>query len=107
MTTPLLPTKSLLSATKYTPKELVDDQALEDWFFETDNNAYIKRLGFIRALMTAYRAGASSVTYTFDFIEETDYLIVKIKEVSPSTNDYKYTVTRSSETSRTFTVAWA
>lgn len=109
MTTPLLPTKEQLVASKYTPKELKDDNNFEKWLFEAKNDAYIKRLGFLRSLMTAYRDGQTSFSYTFDLLEETDYIESQIKDMSPEaqTNDYLYTVTRSNPTSRTLTVSWA
>ena len=63
MTTPLIPTKTILTSTKYTPAELAADRAFENFLFQLPNDL---GLDFIRALMTAYRNGEASVSFAFN-----------------------------------------
>ncbi len=56
MTTPILPTKTLLLEYKLTPTELVADALVEQFFA----NHY----AFLAALMAAWRSGSTSLNYT-------------------------------------------
>ena len=100
MTTPLIPLKSVLTSTKYTPAELTADAAFETYLLglTTGNNEGIR---FIRAIMQAYRAGSQTVS--FDFTSTTiadnisDYLLT-------GPTNYGYSLTASGTS---ITVGWA
>ena len=64
MTTPLIPLKSVLSGTRYTPAELTEDENFEDYLLglTTGNNEGIR---FIKAIMQAYRLGLPEVTFVW------------------------------------------
>jgi len=100
MTTPLIPTKTALASTTYTPAQLVADAAVETFL--------IQHTGFVRAMMTAYRTGATSFTYVFPLPADALYMAA----ILGTGTDYDYTVTgpettQQEVTSRTITVSWA
>ena len=96
MTTPLIPTKTILANTKYTPTDLIADTAVETFLA----NHY----GFVRDMMSAYRAGDTSFSYTFPTAGDAVYM----STVIDTGTDYNYTVTGPEpSTPRTITVSWA
>ena len=58
MTTPVLPTKAQLLAYTLTPTLLIRDAEVETFLIQTDKCAFLQRL------FSAWRSGASDVTYT-------------------------------------------
>ena len=102
MTSPLIPTKDSLLKTQYTPAELIADQGLETWLFG-DASTRVSRIGFIVSLMTAYRAGASTVTYQFNSYADAQAMAAYID----SSTDYGYTVTGPVSGAKTITVSWS
>ena len=89
MTTPLIPTKTTLAATRYTPAELVEDSEFESYLLGLAEGYGIQ---FIRAMMSAYRAGNSSFDFTFK--TNSSALAVAEKLSKPvNENGYGYTVT--------------
>ena len=98
MTTPLIPLKSILAGTRYTPAELTEDAAFETYLLGLPTG---QGISFIRAIMQAYRAGSTSVVFGFtsstiaDNIS--DYLLT-----GPTSYGYSITVSDNS-----ITVSWA
>ena len=95
MTTPLIPIKNVLTATKYTPAELLADTTVETFL--------MAHTAFIRAMMTAYRAGNTSFSYTFPTSADALYAATTIG----SDTAYAYTVTGPDAQASTITVSWA
>lgn len=103
MTTPLIPTKAVLANTLYTPTELIADQYLEEYLLALPGGGGNL---FIRAIMEAYRSGATSVVYTFDTYEHANTIATLIG----ASTDYAYTVTGPVLTptpTTAITVSWA
>lgn len=91
MTTPLIPVYSVLTETTYTPRTLIQDQAVDDWL--TTNSATTRRrIQFITSLMTAYRLGQQSFTHQFDSPSDAQY-IKTLLETPEQSGGYGYAVT--------------
>ena len=94
--TPLIPSKTTLSSTKYTPAEMVADKAVENWLFALPTSDSI----IIRNIMTYYREGSTSYTHTFT--TRSDALIAYTNFTA-----YGYTVTGpSSSPDKTVIISW-
>jgi hypothetical protein len=80
----LIPTRSALLATRYTPAELEANQELEAWFTAPGKPL---RIAFLTGLWAAYRNGAT--TYTHDFGTHTEAAQARVYLVNA---DYGYIV---------------
>jgi hypothetical protein len=97
MTTPLIPLKSVLSSTKYTPADLIADRATELWLLRL---AQRDGLELISNIMSYYREGATS--YTHVFATRDDALIANTTFTA-----YGYDVTGpSSSPDKTVIISW-
>ena len=104
LTSLLIPTKSALSSTRYTPAELAANTALETWFLDP---VHPVRLAFIRALWLAYTTGLTSITHDFLTYAHAQQAATYLSGAST----YNYTVTgpelADPTPTTTITVSWA
>ena len=103
LTSLLIPTKSELANTRYTPAELAANAEIETWFLDP---THPERLAFIRALWAAYIDGETSLTH--DFLTYADAQDAATYLSGAST--YNYTVTGplvSPEITTVILVSWA
>ena len=103
LTSLLIPTKSELANTKYSPADLAANTEIETWFLDP---THPERLAFIRALWSAYVGGLTEVTHDFGTYAHAAQAAAYLSGAST----YNYTVTGPlilpSPTS-SITVSWA
>jgi len=104
LTSLLIPTKSALAATRYTPAELAANTAVETWFLDP---THPERLEFILALWTAYTEGETELTHDFETYAHAQQAAAYLSGAST----YNYTVTgpllADPTPTTTITVSWA
>ena len=98
-----IPTKTILTAYKANPSQIVRDKEAEDYFVNTDNYQ------FLRKLSTAVRAGQLSVTYATTTVNATairTYLIDTAYGYNFSASDVVVTPDEARPSDATLTVSW-
>jgi len=93
MTTPLIPIHSQLVDSRFTPRVLQQDRAVEQFLTSTEPTER-QRLTFVHSLMTAYRLGNTTFTHQFDSVTDAQYMKTLLEQPE-SQNGYGYTVTLS------------
>jgi hypothetical protein len=111
MTTPILPTKAVLSATTFTPAQLNYDREVEQFLSVTN------KCDFVIQLMTAYRSGLPSTVNingsncstnatSFVYFSDASTITQLLSYLTDTKYGYSYTVTMPSNQDATqFTTA--
>jgi len=95
----LIPTRTELISTRYTPAELADVTAFDAFFLDDTKPV---RFEFVLALWAAYTAGETTVTHDFETYADAAAAKVFLENVN-----YGYTVTAVSPPNTSITVSWA